>query len=716
MISRAFMPASARPKGLRPEIQALRAIAVLLVVFWHIWPTRLTGGYVGVDVFFVISGFLITTHLLAQLESTGTIRLSEFWSRRIRRLLPAALVVLAFCLAATIIWLPLPLWQDNLIQIAASALYVENWLLASQATDYFALESSPTLVQHYWSLAVEEQFYLFWPMLILGGYWGVRALTRRVPNLKPAALLGMVGIVVVIAGASFTISVAMSSIDPSAYFVLQTRVWEFAVGGILAFLPLQKLILGAGGWLVLRALVSWIGFIAIFASALLFNSNTTFPGMAALLPVLGTSLVIATGQLTERYAPTSWLDNRPVQYLGDISYSMYLWHWPLVVVAGVITARPGNLGALGVIVLIMTIIIAAATKRFVEDRFRKPSKRGLWSRQRSSYILAAGGASAFLVACVVIATTVLAPANQAFAASLQEAEKRGCLGAAALHPTNACPEPFAATNTVSPVVASTDRIAPCEQPTVSAAYPAASCVRGQASAELAIALIGDSHAQVMADAVDNFAIAASRKLVEYTLGSCPGLTTDDHRKTPNENPSRIGDDPERLAECAEWTRDVIDEVLQNPSIESVIFTNATLQYLDPADEDRSILQATEVAGIWKKLSDGGKKVILIRDVPGLPFGELGPTCVQANMSDPRKCSIDRASIDESDLLTAVARASDVPVVDLSDYFCDEGRCYAVIGGLVAYWDRAHMTGAFMDSLEPFLLERLESSLAHVDPP
>src|SRR3954454_1104661 len=172
-------------RGIRPEIQALRAVAVALVVGWHLWPDAVPGGFVGVDVFFVISGFLITTLLLRELRETGRVSLRGFWAQRARRILPAALTVIAACAGATALVVPVTDWAQFFGDLRASALYVQNWHLAARAVDYFAASDGPSPVQHFWSLAVEEQFYLVWPLVIVAA-----ARTRRRWAL-PAALLAI---------------------------------------------------------------------------------------------------------------------------------------------------------------------------------------------------------------------------------------------------------------------------------------------------------------------------------------------------------------------------------------------------------------------------------------------------------------------------------------------------------------------------------------------
>ncbi len=224
--------ASQAPREFRPEIQALRAIAVMSVVLYHLFPRRLTGGFVGVDIFFVISGFLITKHLVGEISRTGRISLTQFWARRIRRLLPAAFVVLAVSVALLVLCMPAVTWQNNMQEIGASAAYVENWLLGIHAVDYLAAHNSASLVQHYWSLSVEEQFYLVWPMLLLLALAVARLAGRGSPRTAVRWALGFVAV------GSFAVSVVLTSANaPLAFFVTPTRAWEFAIGGILSVAP-----------------------------------------------------------------------------------------------------------------------------------------------------------------------------------------------------------------------------------------------------------------------------------------------------------------------------------------------------------------------------------------------------------------------------------------------------------------------------------------------
>ena len=250
-----------RPPGrgataVRTDIQGLRALAVSLVVVYHLWPTGLTGGFVGVDVFFVISGFLITLHLM-QKPPSGPRDLATFWGRRVRRLLPASLLVLATTLVLSRLLAPDTQWGNTAKQARAATLYVVNWVLANDSVDYLAAENAPSPVQHFWSLSVEEQFYFVWPILILG----MVLLARRLRANQDLAVLGGLAVLVV-ASLGYSIWDTHSN-PPSAYFVTPTRMWELGIGGLLAVVVAVRQRRGLGHLLPpgARTVLAWVGLV-----------------------------------------------------------------------------------------------------------------------------------------------------------------------------------------------------------------------------------------------------------------------------------------------------------------------------------------------------------------------------------------------------------------------------------------------------------------------
>ncbi|HSK34200.1 MAG TPA: acyltransferase, partial [Propionicimonas sp.] len=259
---------------MRQEIQGLRAVAVLLVVLFHLWPDRVPGGYIGVDVFFVISGFLITSHILREVERTGSVSLAGFWARRLRRLLPASYVVLVVTAAGVLLLVPRVLWEQFFGEILAAALYVENWTLALNSVDYLAADNAPSPAQHYWTLSAEEQFYLFWPLLVLLGLWrGFDKLNRRSgldrrDGDRHSRMAAVFGVLATVTAASLAYSLWVTATDPAlAYFVTPARAWEFGAGALLAFAPAAAPHLGHAA----RALLGWGALVALLTASLVFD-------------------------------------------------------------------------------------------------------------------------------------------------------------------------------------------------------------------------------------------------------------------------------------------------------------------------------------------------------------------------------------------------------------------------------------------------------------
>ena len=304
----------------RWDIQGLRAFAVLAVVVYHLWPGALHGGFVGVDVFFVISGFLITGLLLREQLATGTIRLGRFWSRRAKRLLPAAFLTIVVTGVAVLVAVPSALWGQYGRELIASTVYLQNWELAANAVDYLASADAPSPFQHFWSLSVEEQFYILLPLLLLG----VGALARRrfTPLATARLLLGSVVVL------SLVWSIVQTATDPGvAYFSTGTRAWEFALGGLVATVHLPEVRTAVARRV--RLVATGIGVVALALSLVVITPETAFPGIAALLPVAGAALVLLFGAGTE-FEDVGAL--RPVAFFGRISYapsSALLWESPM---------------------------------------------------------------------------------------------------------------------------------------------------------------------------------------------------------------------------------------------------------------------------------------------------------------------------------------------------------------------------------------------------
>ncbi|MGC1213639.1 MAG: acyltransferase family protein [Micromonospora sp.] len=674
--------------ALRPEIQALRALAVLLVLLFHFWPRRIPGGYVGVDVFFVISGFLITAHLLREVQTSGSVRLGSFWARRIRRLLPASLLVLVVTAVAVFVWVPRLYWPQVLREIAAATLYVENWQLAHDAVDYLAAENVKSPVQHYWSLSVEEQFYLVWPLLMVAAVM----IARRVRQADPSGAIRAT--LAVSVAASFAYSVYETSANgAAAYFVTPTRAWEFGAGALLAALPG----FGRSAGDQTRAAISWLGLLLIGAAAFVLHSGTPFPGYAAALPVAGTLFAIWAGAPRARWSPLGLLKSAPVQKLGDWSYSVYLWHWPPIVIFGLATGDkmtwPVKLVAIGGVV-----VLAALTKRFVED----PVRFGLFTRRRLWPQYAAAAMSMALVMSVVLAgNRLLEQGSQANTSRLEQLVAAGtpCLGADALLAPQRCADGalggdvFPELSTLTKDTGSAYR---CYDQKPAAQLT--SCrIGSQRPDATRIALVGDSHAAMLIPAIEGHLVARNWTVDTYVARGCIWAKVD------------AGD---RSDPCYARRNAMMQRLGSDPTYDLVIVSGRRSAIADRRTAEDQVRRYVEA---WRPVLDRGTRIVVVVDNPGLADEDL--TCLvndTANGGDPRRCGIDRqAGLRTRDTLEDAARRTDgeVQVVDLTDLFCTATRCPLVIGNITVYRDTHHITASYARTLGPQLIERIAARSA-----
>jgi peptidoglycan/LPS O-acetylase OafA/YrhL len=665
-------------RGKRLDIQALRAVAVLLVVIYHLWPAAIPGGYIGVDIFFVISGFLITAHLLKEIARTGTVSVTHFWARRIRRLLPAALTVLAASLASLLIWMPKSMWAQNLQEITASSFYVENWSLAASSIDYLAAENAPSLVQHFWSLSVEEQFYLVWPLLILA----VLAFSKK-PKWIAVALAALV--VVSLGFSIFETSRSASS----AYFITPTRVWEFAAGGLLAFAPVVD-------WRRIQVLAQWVGVAFIGVAAVALSGDTPYPGSAALLPVIGTGLLIWAGEADAEWAPSKIAPFGPIQLVGDLSYGIYLWHWPLIVLYPYVRGSGAELRG-GLVILAVSVALAWVTKRFIEDPVRE---HRFWTQnRRRAYILAASG----MVTTLVITGGLLAvlDTEKQAAQARAMAEVIGgepCVGAAAMDPESGCVDPYAVPTNLDLAFAESDRgvlAMPCLQVADSAEIR--TCQFGDEQGEVKVAVVGNSHAAALSSGLEAYAAGNGWHIETFLRQDCQGAVTTQVAEFPS-------------AGCIEWTESVLDSIRDDSGIDLVVFQS----YFGSApgtssDKEKAQLQAS-MGDTWDTLIAAGKKVAVISDVPGMRPSDA-PDCVGRHIDEYDPCSLPREKVAVSNVMfDAALDHTGVTTVDLTDWLCDATKCHAIVGGVVVYFDSHHLTATYSRTISPYLVKELSSAL------
>lgn len=672
----------------RSEIQALRAVAVLAVVIYHIWPDALPGGFVGVDIFFVISGFLITSHLLREVARDGSVTLRQFWARRIRRLLPAAFVVIAFCLAAMFVLLPWGEWKQTLKEVLASVFYVENWVLAADSVDYLAAENSASLVQHYWSLSVEEQFYILWPVLILGALW----VGRRIRSVTLQQAIG--GALLLVFVGSLALSVWWTATSPaSAYFATFARAWEFAAGGLLAFLPAK--IAGpartrAGS--AMHMLASWGGLAAIAFAVMTFNGATPFPSYTALLPVLGTVAVIWAAESSSAWSPTHLGRSGPIQWVGDVSYSLYLWHWPLVVLYPIVRGQPiGPKG--GAALLVICLALAWLTKRYVEDPFRTSAA---WKQPRRTYGAAVVGMAA--VSVVVIASNTVLDSRFG---------DRG--GVAVPYATVAQLQDEIRTTLDSRSWKMPDQVEGREAQAsewvddgcldVTNAGQREKCVYGDVSSDKSIVVIGDSYATQLLPAL-RAAYGDEYSIHPLTLSQCPVI---DVPVTHSEGSGRY----ERCVDHNEKYAHLVSDI--DPDLLLVADSTSSTHWRFMGDKSESAEEEVFAGGAlraYRGIAALGVTDTIVIEAP--PSANCEPT---SRLSSPSDCSSDSTTELIRDLqgvkVDAAADAG-LGVIDMTPWLCDERLvCPSQVGERLTRADGAHFTDSFAESLAPVIAEEIE---------
>jgi peptidoglycan/LPS O-acetylase OafA/YrhL len=668
--------------GFRPDIQGLRALAVSMVVIYHLDPALVPGGFAGVDVFFVISGFLITGHLWRGYQRDGQVRLLDFWGRRARRLVPAAALVLTVTWLAARLMLPAARLTGTAGQIRASALYYQNWQLAHEAVNYLTADQAATPVQHFWSLSVEEQFYLVWPLLFV-----VAALAGR----RHRRLL-LAGLVLALTATSLAYSVYETRVDPAAaYFVTTTRMWELGAGGLLALLPgrLQRA-LGGQGWL------GWTGLAAVLASAFLLRGTSAFPGALALLPAGGAVLLIAGGSAGGtgwgRPGPGRLMSVRPMVFLGGISYSLYLWHWPMISLWTSYTGK--NVGVLSGLGLVIASLAAAWwTKTYIEDRVRlSPKLTGHGWRSLSMALTAAvpvalvsvylagvpgqwngqlgpgyPGAAALAGAGVSVpAKPVLPPPDDASAA-IPEYWQQGCLDSA---------------YAVTPKV----------------------CVYGDtAHPALTVALVGDSIAGNWFPALDQLALRYHWRLITDLHATCPWTAT--WMTDPNTSVPGV-----RYTACHQWDVTVQHDLLTSIRPDVVITSDFTQMGSVAHPRYGPAAYADIAAGMaryWKQLQAHGISVVPIQETPMMTVDP--PDCVSQYGAASAACDRPAAQAIPPDppvVQAARLMAGTVTVVDMNQFICAHGVCPAVVGNVLVYFDVHHLTSSYVETMTPYLAARL----------
>lgn len=687
----------------RPDLEGMRAVAVLAVFADHLfgWPT---GGFVGVDIFFVLSGFFITGLLLRERIETGTLSFGNFYIRRVRRIIPAALLVLVVTVASAYIVFPATRAKETLIDAIWAALFGANWRFEQVGTDYFQQGLPPSPLQHYWSLSIEEQFYFVWPVLLLGLFALTRKYHRRGrTTVRHGALAAFMFVIV---AASFTWAVIESAQNPSsAYFSTFTRVWELGIGALIAILGPVIARIPAGS---LRIALSYLGLVGVAASLFIINADTQFPGPGAALPVLSTALVIAAFHgAPVRGVPM--LTNSVAAYFGKTSYALYLWHWPVIVILAAVLSD-------GPVYYVLAAALALILTYFSFTYFEDPIRRSKWLENEK--IVHLGGdrsvrigvdswkVTGFVVVAALIGSlltiqlydranrsgeqdeTLVVTAFQ----DAQEHELAGlCTGANALINSAQC-DPFIVNSDIRPSV---DTFTKDTQGAFSCwrakSGPLKPCTYGPTSADsVKVALIGDSHAASLMPGLSTQLFSKNWNLTTYLGDGCRWV---------------LG----IAGNCVGEVEKVHEEFLSGKF--DVILTTASRRFGGLSTEGLT----EKIAATWRPVTASGTRVVAIGDNPTVTDEVISClTRFGADASDLSECGSSRedALQVEDPTAKAVPLVQDVQLVDQTDLFCLDNRCPAVIGNVIAYRDAGgHVTATYQKTLAPHLAERIAAAIA-----
>jgi peptidoglycan/LPS O-acetylase OafA/YrhL len=628
----------------RPDIEGLRGIAVLSVVVFHCGIVGVSGGFVGVDVFFVLSGYLITGLLVNEIRTTSHLNLLQFYARRARRLLPAAaLVTIATLVAGVIIMAP------NELTLAAraaraTAVYLSNLFFAFNAADYFARDVKWNPMLHTWTLAVEEQFYLLWPVLIMLG------LRHRRSERLLVCLLSIVTVISLVASIRFT-----KTAPAYAFYGLPTRAWEFGIGGLAILIPRGSLKGSSAAFTVL----GWVGLLSVLASFHFISERFGFPGWIAAIPVLGTTLTLIAGAELPHVGVGRVLDSKPLQFLGTMSYSWYLWHWPFLVFAAVLYPSISTAGR--IVAALAALVVATVAHYLVENPLRFQPRL-----VRSPILsLCFGGA---LMALSLTAAFI----SLRFAARLATAPA------------------------MQPITAAANDIADMERErcvALAQVREVKTCSFGVAASPTTLVLFGDSHAIQWFNPMRLMAERHGWHLLTVFKSGCPATDVP-------------GSD-----DCVAWRADAIRRIQSvRPTLVVVANSSGYLARKEaavPLDQWKRGTRRTLSA-----LTANGIKVVAIRDTP-LPGFDV-PTCLARSVRHAwypaASCQIARSSAIMPSVFEAEESAAQglpgVRFIDLTDQICNGDACPAIRDGVIVYRDDNHLTGAFAQSLLPALEARL----------
>ncbi|WP_022793513.1 acyltransferase family protein [Marinococcus halotolerans] len=659
-------------KRFRPEIEGVRAVAAFLVAVYHIWLGSVSGG---VDVFFVVSGYLITTSLLSRLEREGTINLPEYLLGLGRRLLPLAVIVILFTMAGSIVFLPQSQWEQIVSEMLASALYFQNWELATSAVDYLAQNNEASPFQHFWALSIQGQFYVLWPLLILLTYF----LAKKTFNTPVRKTLCGVLAAVFILSLSYSIYITAAN-QPWAYFDAFARVWEFSLGGLAALL-LPYLTMNKSVGFVL----GWLGLAVISLTGLLLPVSTVFPGAAALLPTTGALLIITAAENSSRFGVDKLLGSRPFLYFGSISYGFYLWHWPILIFYFAYFDNTTVSIKGGIAIIVLAFAAAALSVKIIETPLRKINIKQSKGKAVIALVL-------FLLPALTAAGIWDNYVDKNQSGIGEDYTVTDYPGARAIS------EDIEPNPDIDPL----ENVAQAESE-MPAFYADSECYSNLEETEISmcsygdttdpeytIALVGGSHSGHWFPALEKMSEELSLQIDVFNKDGCR-FSTDDFDGTLSDS-------------CMQWNEDSIEPLKKNDP--DLLFTTANVNAGGTIPEG--------YLEIWEEF-EGHTEIFAIRDNPRMQ--EEIPSCLEES-DDPADCAVPRDEVLSENPPWENTEEENIPdnvtFADMSPYFCDDDTCDPVIGNVITFRDNHHISTFYSRTMGPALKEHIEDALEEND--
>jgi peptidoglycan/LPS O-acetylase OafA/YrhL len=666
----------------RPDVEGLRAVAVVLVVLYHAGLKGLTGGYVGVDVFFVISGFVITGVLLREHATTNRVSIVGFYGRRSRRIIPAATLVIIVTVALTYFFLGIVYGNQTATDARWTAVFLANFRFSSVGTNYLAAQQPPSPLQNFWSLAVEEQFYLVYAPLVV-----LIATVRTRVSLQVRLALSLTAVI----AASFALSVAQTGSNPTvAYFSPLTRAWELALGALVAVST--RWLLGVPR--AIGAAVTWLGLGAIVASAFALTSTTPYPGSLVAVPVVGAALVIAGGVTAPRRGAESLLKLAPFRWLGKLSYSLYLWHWPILIIAAEAAGKSALPFSQSAVWLAVALGASVITYNLIENPVRHSnlSKLSRWAPIGLGVVLIAtsfGFATVELdahAASAVLPTSVTPSGGSNPATEVTDAVR-------------AATQIRVLPADLTPALGAPDWGGPplsCWPGPAQTSLPA--CVFGDVHGTHTMVLYGDSHAGMWFDAINYIAAQTGWKLVYLGKGNCPA------DMLSYQNPPATGPPGSEYADCDQWHQFALNRINRlHPDL--VVITQDFRTRPDGVAYSASQWQQGLTDSI-EAMRVPSSKIIVLGNIPEL--ADPLPQCLVEHSQDVQACSappnlfVSRYNRAEM----AAASSAGVRYIDVTPWFCST-TCTAVISRYQVFFDRYHVGLNYSVFLGPVLGQALD---------